>query len=252
MGRTWTEEQKKAFGDKMKKAREEKAEKAKDGKHREEAAEQVKRQITIPESQLTELLERMAKLEAEKQQQVSYQPQQATISSTGQVIGIQEKYPINKALYLHLDPRDRLMNEPQLKRFALRDNYSLYWDIFISTYTTSSGVKMSEPRFELQIRQKDFDDDGNENGEFHIGTHVSHEDYDAAVELALSLGMDVDPKMGVDFLDEMRYQNWKMFIMEYFYPPKTIKQTNTGKKEMVVNGRVVTFYENPKDLHRDK
>lgn len=248
MGRKWTDEQKQAFAEKMKKAREEKSKENVDGKHR----EQAKREITIPESQLNELLERMAKLEAEKQQQVSYQPQQATISSTGQVIGIQEKYPINKGLYLHLDPRERLFNEPQLKRFALRDNYSLYWDVFVSTYTTSSGVKMSEPRFELQIRQKEFDEDGNETGEYHIGKHVSHEDYDAAVELALSLGMDVDPKMGVDFLDEMRYQNWKMFIMELFYPPKTIKVTNTGKKEMVVDGRVVTFYENPKDLNRDK
>jgi hypothetical protein len=242
MGRTWTDEQKKAFGEKMKKARLEKTPK-------QEA------QVTIPESQLNELLERMAKLEAQKQEQISYaqnEPQRASISSTGQVIGIQEKYPINKALYLHLDPRDRLFKEPQLKRFALRDNYSLYWDIFVSTYTTSSGVKMSEPRFELQIRQKEFDEDGNETGEYHIGKHVSHEDYDAAVELALSLGMDVDPKMGVEFLDEMRYQSWKMFISELFYPPKTIKLTNTGKKEMVVDGRVVTFYENPKDLNRDK
>lgn len=238
MGRTWTEEQKKAFGEKMKKAREEKA----------AAPEKQEPQVTIPESQLNELLERMAKLEAQK----DYQPQKATISPTGQVIGIQEKFPINKGLYLHLDPRERLMSEPQLKRFALDENYSLYWDVFVSTYTTSSGVKMSEPRFELQIRQKEFDDDGNETGEYQIAKHVSHEDYDAAVELALSLGMDVDPQMGVDFLDEMRYQNWKMFIMEIFYPPKTIKVTNSGKKEMVVDGRVVTFYENPKDLNRDK
>lgn len=247
MGRKWTEEEKKAFGAKMKALREEKAKQTVE--QIKETGEAPKPTVEIPAEQLSELMARLDKLEAEKKQ--SYQPTQAQISPTGQIMGIQERYPISKALYVHLNPIQRLLNEPAWKRFALEDNYHLLWDVFTTTYTTSTGVKMSEPRFELEIRQKQMDEDGNVIGEYQIGKHVRHEDYDAAVELALSLGMEVDPNMGVEFLDEMRYQDWKMFINEIFFPPKAISQSNNGKKEIVVGGKVVTFYENPKQLNKD-
>lgn len=242
MARQWTEEEKKAFGEKMKALREKKAQ---------QAPEQPTEQnptVEIPADKLDELMKRLERLEAEKQQSAVQSP---TISKSGHIVGIQEKFPTNKAMYLHLDPRERLFNEPEFQRFAPRDNFSLYWDIKTTTYENKQGIHYSEPRFELEIRRKQLNDDGSVAGEYVLGKHISHEDPDAAIELAQALNIDVDPQLGTDFLDEMRYQVWKMFVKELFYPPKQIQQVNGGKKEMVVGGRVVTFYENPRDLNSD-
>lgn len=242
MKKEWTAEERKAFAEKMQAARAKKSQTNEQNTNTEPT-------VTIPKDKFDELMARLDRIEAKKQQ--TYRPAEPSINQSGQVIGIKEKYPTNKALYLHLDPRKRLFSEPEFARFAPEQNYSLYWDVKISTYDTAQGVKMSEPRFELEVRRKQLDEQGNILGEYVLGKHVSHEDYDAAVELALTLGMDVDPSMGVEFLDEMRYQNWKMFVKELFFPPKSIAQSNNGKKEMVVGGRVVTFYENPKELNKD-
>jgi hypothetical protein len=88
-------------------------------------------------------------------------------------------------------------------------------------------------------------------GAWQIGQFVSHEDYDAAVDIAMALGIEVDPEFKKEFIDEMRYQQMKLWLTEKLLPKKTVKSQNSGVKQEVVGGMAVTFYENPKDLNRD-
>lgn len=243
MPKQWTDEERKAFGAKMKASR---ATKTKT------PLETKAPTVEIPEDTLKVLMDRIAALESEKATRPVEPLGQPTINNMGQVQGVREKYTINKAAYQHVDPRERLFGEPKLSRFAPKENYSMYWKVLVTRYQNAQGIWMAEPRFELEVRKKVLDDDGTATGkEYQIGTMVSHEDWDAAVDIANSLGLDIDPSMGPAFIDEMRYQNFRMFVEELFFKPKAIQQINGGKTETVIGGTVVTVYDNPKDLDRE-
>ncbi len=247
--REWTPEQRKAFAEKMA-AKRAVAKAAKEIKEKQPKAEAPTTPV-ITEDQLKALMDRLAELEKTKAAQAPYQaPYQAPtaqITPTGQIVGITEKFPVNKALYAHVNPIERLLKEPKLSRFAVAENYTFKFDIQTSRYQTKMGTWLSEPRFELEVRKKVLDDDGNKVGEYSIQKFVQHEDYDAAVDIAMALGIDVDPAMGKEFIDEMRYQGFRMFVEELFFPARP-SQKNSAKSERVINGTVVTFYEDPKDL----
>jgi len=227
-----TDEQKKAASERMK------------AMHAAKAAQkqepEVEKTVTIPEDKLNFIMEELARLKAEK-------PAQSTVTSRG-VVGSQEKYSTNKSLYK--DPRDRLIHEKEFSRFAVDENYNLYWDVNITRYQTAQGLWFTEPRFEIEVRKKKMSDDGELEGEYALpnGKLVMHEDWDAAIDIANSIGMEIDNDMGKDFIDEMRYQSMLMWFREVFFPPKTINTANTGKRDVVLGGRVVTFYENPAQL----
>jgi hypothetical protein len=252
-----TEEEKKAWGEKMKAAREAKkeasaAEAAKDKTVPVETTDGVK-QVSMTQDQFDQLMTRLNKLETEKLTAPNNIPLDtpATVTASGQIHGVKEKYPINKALYAHVDPRERLFNEPKLSRFAPRENYTMYWDVSVTRYQTQQGVHMSEPRFELELRRNALNEDGSKRGEYVVGKIVTHEDYDAAVDIASALGIEIDPNLGKEFIDEMRYQQFRQWVEEQFFAPTPIQNQNSGKKEMVVGGKVVTFFESPSDLNRE-
>ena len=204
------------------------------------------KKVEISEDKLNFILEELSRL---KSQQVPQQPlQQATMGARG-MVGSTEKYATNKSLYS--DPRDRLFNEQEFQRFAIKDNYELTWDILVSRYQTAQGLWFTEPRFEMELRRLDLDEDGQVKRKYLIQKYVKHEDFDAAIDIARALGMEIDDTMSKDFIDEMRYQDIKMWLRELFFPPKTIQQSNGGKTEAVIGGTVVTVYENPKDLNRE-
>jgi len=207
---------------------------------------QEEKKVEISEDKLNFILEELNRLKA--QQQPPQPLQQATIGARG-TVGSTEKYSTNKNLYA--DPRERLFNEQEFQRFAIKDNYELTWDILVSRYQTAQGLWFTEPRFEMELRRLDLDEDGNVKRKYLIQKYVKHEDFDAAIDIARALGMEIDDTMSKDFIDEMRYQDIKMWLRELFYPPKTITTTNSGKTEAVIGGTVVTVYENPKDLNRE-
>lgn len=234
----WTDAERKAFGEKMRAARAAKT------SNTEETVKSDKKTVEIPEDKLNYILEELNRL---KQQQPAQPLQQATVTNAG-VQGTTEKYSTNKNLYS--DPRERLFNEPEFQRFAIKDNYSMYWDILITRYQTAQGLWFQEPRFELELRRKDLDEEGNVKREYVIQKLVAHEDFDAAIDIAKAVGVEIDDSMSKEFIDEMRYQTFKMWLKELFFPPKTIQQVNNGRTEAVIGGTVVTVYENPSDLNR--
>jgi hypothetical protein len=269
MPKQWTDEERLAFGKKMKalkakKLEEEKvimtgpytpeevAQAAKDGKvELHKPVEEIKENtgVTLTQEQFDAIMAKLAEVDVLKAQNLQGLAAPAATLTPRGVVGTQDKYPINKSLYS--DPRERLYDEAKLSRFNLRENYSIYWKVEITRYQTAQGLWMQEPRFEMELRRKDLDENGKSMGEYVVQKFVGHEDYDAAVDIATSIGVDIDPAFGKDFIDEMRYQQIRMWLEELFFPPKTIQQVNGNKSERVVGGRVVTFYENPKDLNRD-
>lgn len=209
------------------------------------------KRVSMTQDQFNELMNRLNKLETEKATAPTPPSEGASITAGGQIIGVKEKYPINKAMYAHVNPIERLFSEPKLSRFAPRENYNMYFSVQTTRYQNAQGIHMAEPRFELELRKKVLEDDGTQKGEYVIGKYISHEDYDAAIDIAQSLGVEIDPNFGKEFIDEMRYQQFRTWVEEQFYQPKPIQQSNGGRKEMVVGGKVVTFYENPKDLAKE-
>lgn len=199
--------------------------------------------VEIDEDKLNYILEELNRLKNQNPTPL----QQAQLSGNG-VVGITEKYSTNKSSYA--DPRPRLFEEPEFQRFAIKDNYEITYDVLITRYQSAQGLWFTEPRFELELLRLDLDEEGNTKRKLLVQKFVKHEDYDAAVDIANALGMQIDPSMSKEFTDEMRYQDIKMWLKEQFYPPKPIQQTNNGKTEAVINGTVVTVYENPSELNR--
>lgn len=235
----WTEEERKAFGEKMKAGRAAKA-----NSPTEQTTSEPKT-VEISEDKLNYILEELGRLKANNQNQPL---QQATLGAKG-VVGTTEKYSTSKNLYE--DPRERLLNEPDFQRFAIRDNYEITWEILVSRYQTAQGLWFTEPRFELELRRLDLDEEGRTKRKFLIQKYVKHEDFDAAIDIAKALGIEIDDSMSKEFIDEMRYQDIKMWLRDVFFPPKTITASNSGQTQAVINGTVVTVYENPKDLNRE-
>ncbi len=206
------------------------------------------KKIEIDEDKLNYILSELDRLKSEKPAPAPQATQQPFIGQRG-VVGSTEKYSTNKSLYG--DPRERLYNEHEFKRFAIRDNYELTWEILVSRYQTAQGLWFTEPRFEMELRRLDLDEEGHVKRKYLVQKYVKHEDFDAAIDIAKALGMEIDDSMSKEFIDEMRYQDMKMWLKELFYPPKTIQSSNSGKTEAVIGGTVVTVYENPADLNRE-
>lgn len=208
----------------------------------------TEKKVEISEDKLNYILEELNRLKSERQNQPQQPLQQAQMGTHG-MVGTTEKYSTNKSNYA--DPRDRLFNEQEFQRFAIKDNYELTWDILVSRYQTAQGLWFTEPRFEMELRRLDLDEEGNIKRKYLVQKYIKHEDFDAAVDIARALGMEIDDTMSKPFIDEMRYQDIKMWLRELFYPPKTIQSSNSGRTEAVIGGTVVTVFENPTDLNRE-
>lgn len=226
----WTEEERKAFAEKMKAARAKKPE-------IEEKEEDI-----LSSEDIQALVRRVKELEsnfARSATKTDFYQGKPEITRQGALVGSFEKYIVDPAQYP--DPCERLANEPRLKRFAFDINYELKFTVSTVQYQTQDGVNTREPRFTLQLINIHMDDEGNPTNKRHvIRTCILHEDPQAAIEIARQNNIEVgeDEKA---FLDEMRYLRMRDWLLEAFYPAKP--QTNNNAKEEVIGNQVVTVYE---------
>lgn len=213
-----TDEQKKAFGAKMKAAR--------------AAAKEAKIgtvEVEV-ETDIQALLKRINELEAR-----NYIPAQGP-----NLIGTKDKYTINPLNYA--DPIERLSNEARLQQFAFKLNYELKWNVSSTSYKTLDGINTREPKFELELIKIVLDDNGDQTNErFIVKKMIFHEDPDAAVIIAKENGLAIDESNQVDFLNEMRYLRARDWLIECFYPAKSTAIKN--KKQTVIGNRLVDIYE---------
>lgn len=227
----WTEEERKAFGEKMKAAR---AKKEKVEKPKAEEPKANQEETIASEATIKELLDRIKQLENR-----DYATPSAQVTSRG-LIGTVEKYSTNEDLYE--DPREKLAKEPKLKQFAFDVNYELEWQIDVSNYETKDGINMKEPRFTLQLNKVKFDDDGNDTRKrIVVKRHVMHEDPQAALVIAKDNGVIVDQSNEIQFLNDMRYLRLRDWLLGIFYPTKS--SVHKVKSQEVIGGKLVEVFQ---------
>lgn len=229
-----TPEEKKAWGAKMKHLREQK-------KQNEQIINTPDPQTDLDYQKLLEHIKETDKQLRELRSQLGQPQQQAPqVGATG-LTGTFERYTTESSYYP--DPTDRLSDEPRLSRFAFRDNYELSWEVQLSQYETIDHIRTKEPRFNLKLIVKVYDDETGEltNRRFVILQGIFHEDPDAALVIARENNIQVDEANERDFLNEMRYLRFRDWLLEAFFP--TPPPPSTNKKEVVIGNKLVEVYE---------
>lgn len=247
--RQWTDEERKAFGEKMKTARQNKNPQTKE--LQDDKVDQVSQADFIPEptetiSGETELDELKRQIQELKDMQwaamvaKAQNPQEASAAG-GKLTGTFEKYTTDVDHYPN--PIERLSQETRLQRFAFPLNYELNYIVGVSEYTTIDGIRTKEPKFELELIRIMMDEDTGEptDGRYILCRFIMHEDPDAALTIAQEQGLIIEEESEEKFLNEMRYLRMKDWLIECFYPAPAAKASN--KRDMVINGRLVTYYE---------
>jgi hypothetical protein len=229
-----TPEERKAWGAKMKAARNQKKLNEQIIKTPEPSTDP---DLTTLTRQVQEALAEIARLKAVQ----TPQPVQYASAVSGVLTGTNERYRVDPNFYP--DPTPRLRKEPRLSRFAFDDNYELKWEVQLSQYETVDKVRTKEPRFVLSLVVKVYDDETGEltNRRFVILKGVFHEDPDAAISIARENGIEVDEQNEKDFLDEMRYLRFRDWLIEAFYP--TPPPPSQNKNEVVIGNKLVEVYE---------
>lgn len=245
-GKDMTPEERKEWGQKMKEAR---------AKKKEDKPDTVSKQdFDKQQEQIAELTAKLQELSSA----TSHAPQaveeraHAHLGTQG-IQGVVVKYPTDKSFYP--DPTDELYDLPELKKKAMRENFSLTFDVTEQVYE-NKGVTYSEPKFVLELwrfpnesekaqiaKQMQKDGDGTksldlEEVKIHLGTCVVHEDKTTAISMAGKLGIDYGDER--DLLNKIRVQRFKQWLitnpMLVGQLPATKAKT---KKEMVIGNTVL-------------
>lgn len=252
----WTEEERQAFAEKMKASRQKKATPTESPAEVAAEATSESPKVELTQEQFQQLMERLSKLESSKTETLEVKNDNVRLDNLGKAIGVMHKYSVNPDDYE--DPREKLMNLPQLERFGFRTNYFLKWDVEQTIYETKFGTSYAEPRFELRLYKRLFEDDGTPTPDIDKATGQQRvdeqgrpqyksylvtkgfffEDPAASLKEAVQMGIPVTNANSKEFLKQMRelrYQNW---LMEVFQKPRTTSKPN--KESMVIGSSVVT------------
>lgn len=251
----WTEEERKAFGLKMKAARQNKN---LPKPNEEELQSPVVDDPATPEVEPTPgttvvsmddynaLLKQIEEMKNIQWKLMGQNMSPAEVGmQNGKLLGTVEKYKVDGKYYP--DPSARLAEEVKLARFAFPLNYELDWSVTTVAYTTIDNIRTKEPRFQLQLSRIVMDEETGEptNGRYVICRLMMHEDPDTALTIAREQGLEIDQSDEQAFMNEMRYIRVRDWLIEAFYPAP-IKHDN-GAREMVINGKLVTYYEKSND-----
>jgi len=192
------------------------------------------RDLEKMQSQINEILR-----DNELLKQALTSKQTAQVTDRG-IIGVTDRHNIDPNYYP--DPTERLREEPRLTQFAFKENYELNYDFEITSYETKDGRFMQEPKFKLTLGYIVRDDQGEPTPERYVVKRcVFFEDPAAAIAVAREMGLTLDDTTSKLFLDEMRYQRVRHWLLDAFYPKKP--QETAKMREIVVNGRVVETYQ---------
>jgi len=253
MPKEWTDEERKAFGDKMRASRA-----AKETNETVQVVPTVQvasvptievtpqtlvaNTVTLEElqRQLNQVMESNALLTAAFLNQNTNAPSGSIgVSRTGQLLGEVEKYLTDPALYP--DPTPRLKDEARLQTIAFNHNYELEYAVNTMSYETKTGVNTKEPNFTVTLNRIVLDSQGVQtNKRYRARRFVFKEDPQAALILARENNLDIDKTDEKFFLDEMRYFRVKDWLFEVFWPkPIPIKE---GVREEVIGGQVVQTF----------
>lgn len=254
-----TPAEKKAWGAKMKAAREEKArERAYPTPDQVEAPRLAE---TPPPLEVSESapetisqdddVEAMKRRLRELESYIFNQPRQpqATgpqVTQRGTVVGTLEKFPVDPKHYpAQEEIFERLLNERRLTLQGFgRDWWDIEYEVSSVNYDTKDGLNVTEPKFQVRLIRIIPHPETNEpsNRRYTLHKLTLFEDPRAAVQTAREHGLEVDEANERRFLDEMRYLRIRDWVIESFYPPKPT-QDRTNKREEVIGNRLVEVFE---------
>lgn len=233
-----TPEERKAWGEKMKKARE--AKKKLDG-----VDEQL--QTAPPKSNEPDIGDLQRQLNELRQALVAAQGQQssgAQVTNQG-LIGTHIKYTVDPKNYDDPIPRlfEFMESKPQLRRLGFKDNYELDFKMDTFAYDTKDGRNVSEPKFTLDLNRIVYDEETYEptNRRYTACRMVFFEDPQTAMVVARDNGIEIDTQDEKAFLNEMRFLRMRDWLLEAFYPPKAAPTHN--KREQVIGNQMVEVWE---------
>jgi hypothetical protein len=227
--KNWTDEERKAFAEKMKASR-----------NKEETVDKVE----LTQEQFQALMERLSKLESTSKESTPGR-ENVQLNDLGRAVGIMQKYSVDARDYD--DPRPLLMDLPELQRFAFKENYFLNWDVEQLMYETKFGTSYSVPKFILKLYKRLYEDDGTPTPDIDRATGVQRvddqgkpmfrsylvqrftttTDPNAAVSEARRMGLSIENANTREFLDQMRFLEYKNWLLEVFQPkkPSTARRT---------------------------
>lgn len=169
----------------------------------------------------------------------------ASIGMSGQQ-GVMTKWPVEKTYYP--DPSDKLYDEPELRRFAMRENYIFKWNVQGVMYDFK-GITYSEPRFEFELWRLPYE--GEElpanfpkNGRIFVKRIYLHEDELAVRQAASKLGLDFsqDEQGFREMMNEMRYRFIRDWLVAVFKRPK-LSAAGKTQQSMAIGGTVLEVEE---------
>lgn len=263
MSKVWTDEERKAFGEKMKQKREEKLGKAESiASAPEEAPVEptgTKTEVDNGPSmaelqrQINEVMETNALLRAAFLNGNQQASNGLNLGKGGQLQGEVEKYLVDPSNYP--DPTPRLKAEARLQSIAFNHNYELTYDVSVVNYETKTGVNMKEPNFLIQLNRVVLDDQGEPTNKRYIARrYIFKEDPQAALILARQNNLDIDKTDEKAFLNEMRYIRARDWLFNVFWPKKEIETSKI--REEVIGGQMVQVFtkssEDPSAIDFDK
>lgn len=211
--------------------------------------------VTLTQEQFQMMLDRLSSSEGTKQ----VDPMtlgQPSLNSKGGVTGIIERFPINPAHYIN--PVEELYDTPELRRWGLRENYVIDWSCSPTKYQTAMGTWYIEPRFELILKKRQFDENNEElvkidprtGKDYHprivLGRASFFEDPPANILEAELAGLSIDDLDSGEFQEKMRMYRYKFWLIERLNPKKPQYTTN-HRREEVIGGKVyeIEEYSNP-------
>ncbi len=231
-----TEAERKAWGAKMKAAREAKA------RNDKIAEREPELQARLQDPQIEELARQVKELQEQLKVRPVEPTQGAQLTQRG-VVGTIDRY--NMDLSVYPDPRQRLSVEPRLKRFSFSDNYELTYEVKPMRYPTIDGIWRQEPQFTLELIAIKYDEETGDptDGRYTVCRGIFFEDPDAASIEAQQQGISFEDYTDQQtFLNEMRYLRMRNWLLEAFFPP-TNDEPKTNKREMVIGNKLVETWE---------
>lgn len=220
-----TPEERQAWGEKMRKARDA-AKKAKESMVSEPEVTTTETQgdvITLTKAQFDELLK-----------QVNEAKTSAPVAAAHVDAKVKELFPLSG----YLSPVEKLYDEPKFARFALRNNFEIRWEVKPIKYQTAQGEWFVEPRFELTLLRRQFDEEGKEAAQkIVLGRSSFFEDPAANLIEAEQAGLTEDDLQTPEGLEKIRYWRYIRWIDEKLNPRRVINQAPKSNLT-VIGGKV--------------
>lgn len=249
----WTAEERQAFADKMKTARQNKNPQNQNTTTLELAASAPvapPEPVTSPAGGTTFSNEQFAELiNILKQGQISDVTPSPALSPAGglqtnpfgQVVGTFQKFKVDPAYYP--DPTEALYDDfdsmPRTRRINLRENYFLVWEITAKPYETKDHTMIQEPTFHITLYMNQYDEDGEEiDRSVVVQTLHMNEDEALARLYAAEHGFEVTEEGLHELMNRTRYARAQEWLLNIFFPPRNFLPTNDFQEE-AIGGSVV-------------